>query len=57
MLSTFARGSIEKAIELSESADFTIMREEIQNYIETMLDKDIIDILEIPTSMRNIKRL
>ena len=30
LLSTFARGSIEKAIELSESADFTIMRDEIQ---------------------------
>ena len=34
LLSTFARGSIEKAIELSKSADFAIMRDEIQNYIE-----------------------
>ena len=56
LLSTFARGSIEKAIELSESADFTIMRDEIQTYIETMLDKDIIDILEIPTSMEKYKK-
>ena len=30
LLSTFARGSIEKAIELSESAEFAIMRDEIQ---------------------------
>ena len=56
LLSTFARGSIEKAIELSESADFTIMRDEIQTYIETMLDKDIIDILEIPTSIEKYKK-
>jgi len=56
LLSTFARGSIEKAIELSESADFAIMRDEIQTYIEIMLDKDIIDILEIPTSMEKYKK-
>ena len=56
LLSTFARGSIEKAIELSESADFAIMRDEIQTYIEVMLDKDIIDILEIPTSMEKYKK-
>ena len=37
LLSTFARGSIEKAIELSESAEFAIMRDEIQTYIEIML--------------------
>ena len=55
LLSTFARGSIEKAIELSESADFTIMRDEIQTYIEIMLDKDMIDILEIPTSIEKYK--
>ena len=51
LLSTFARGSIEKAIELSESADFAIMRDEIQTYIEIMLDKDMIDILEITADM------
>jgi len=56
LLSTFARGSIEKAIELSESSDFAIMRDDIQTYIEIMLDKDIIDILEIPTSMEKYKK-
>lgn len=55
LLSTFARGSIEKAIELSESADFAIMRDEIQTYIEIMLDKDMIDILEISASMEKYK--
>lgn len=33
LLATFSRGSIEKALELSESAEFVIMREEIQSYI------------------------
>jgi len=56
LLSTFARGSIEKAIELSESSDFAIMRDDIQTYIEIMLDKDIKDILEIPTSMEKYKK-
>ena len=56
LLSTFARGSIEKAIELSESAEFAIMRDEIQTYIEIMLDKDMIDILEIPASMEKYKK-
>ena len=55
LLSTFARGSIEKAIELSESADFAIMRDEIQTYIVILLDKDMIDILEIPASMEKYK--
>ncbi len=55
LLSTFARGSIEKAIELSESADFAIMRDEIQTYIEIMIDKDMIDILEISASMEKYK--
>ena len=55
LLSTFARGSIEKAIE-SESAEFAIMRDEIQTYIEIMLDKDMIDILEIPASMEKYKK-
>ena len=32
------------------------MREEIQTYIEIMLDKDMIDILEIPASMEKYKK-
>lgn len=55
LLATFSRGSIEKAIELSESVDFALMREDIQTYIETMIDKSIIDILEIPNSMEKYK--
>ncbi|MDB8819953.1 DNA polymerase III subunit delta' C-terminal domain-containing protein, partial [Romboutsia sp. 1001216sp1] len=44
---TFSRGSIEKALELSESSEFALMREEIQSYIERLLDKNIVDILDI----------
>ena len=56
LLATFSRGSIRKAIQLSESADFSTMRDEIQTYIEVILDKDIIDILEIPISMEKYKK-
>ncbi|MEG1312530.1 MAG: DNA polymerase III subunit delta' C-terminal domain-containing protein [Romboutsia sp.] len=56
LLSIFSRGSIAKALELSESADFTIMREDIQSYIQTILDKNIIDILEISSNMDKYKK-
>lgn len=56
LLSVFSRGSIEKALELSESSDFAIMREDIQSYIQTILDKKIIDILEIPANMDKYKK-
>ena len=55
LIATFSRGSIKKALELSESADFALMREDIQTYIEIILDKSIIDILEIPNSMEKYK--
>jgi DNA polymerase III subunit delta' len=47
ILSTFSRGSISKALELSESSDFMIMREDIQNNIQTMLEKNVVEILEL----------
>lgn len=56
LLSVFSRGSIEKALELSESADFSVMREDVQSYIQTILDKKIIDILEIPSNMDKYKK-
>lgn len=55
LLSTFSRGSIEKALELSESADFAIMREDIQNYIQIILDKKMIEILDIPNNIEKYK--
>ena len=56
LLSVFSRGSISKALELSESADFAIMRDDIQNYIQTILDKQLVDILEIPSNMEKYKK-
>ncbi len=43
--SSFSRGSLDKATELANSSEFTIMREDIQEYIETLLDRNLIDIL------------
>ena len=34
LLANFSRGSIEKALELSDSSDFSIMRDDIQKYIQ-----------------------
>jgi DNA polymerase-3 subunit delta' len=51
LLANFSRGSIEKALELSESTDFTIMRDDIQNYIQHILDKNMIEILNIQSDM------
>ena len=42
---SFSRGSIDKALELSKSSDFSIMREDIQQYIDIILEKDLFDIL------------
>ena len=55
ILSTFSRGSISKAIELSESSDFMIMREDIQNNIQIMLEKNIVEILELPNKYDQYK--
>ena len=55
MLATFSRGSISKALELSESSDFMVMREDIQSNIQTMLDKNVVDILELPSKYDKYK--
>ncbi|SCI39278.1 MULTISPECIES: DNA polymerase III subunit [unclassified Romboutsia] len=55
LLSNFSRGSIEKALELSESADFSIMRDDIQKYIQDILDKNMVEILNISTDMDKYK--
>lgn len=55
ILATFSRGSISKALELSESSDFMVMREDIQNNIQTMLDKNVVDILELPSKYDKYK--
>ena len=55
ILATFSRGSISKALELSESADFMLMREDIQNNIQTLLEKNIVEILELPSKYDKYK--
>ena len=55
LLANFSRGSIEKALELSESIDFTIMRDDIQNYIQHILDKNMIEILNIQSDIDKYK--
>ena len=55
LLANFSRGSMQKAIELSESEDFYIMREEIQKYIETFLNGNLIDIMEVQSSIEKYK--
>lgn len=55
LLATFSRGSIEKALELSQSTDFVIMREDIQKYIQIILDKNIVEILDIPSNIEKYR--
>ncbi|MEG2984228.1 MAG: DNA polymerase III subunit delta' C-terminal domain-containing protein [Peptostreptococcaceae bacterium] len=55
ILATFSRGSISKALELSESSDFMIMREDIQNNIQVMLEKNVVEILELPSKYDKYK--
>lgn len=55
LLANFSRGSIEKALELSESSDFSIMRDDIQKYMQYILDKNMVEILNISTDIDKYK--
>lgn len=55
LLANFSRGSIEKALELSDSSDFSIMRDNIQKYIQDILDKNMVEILNISSDMDKYK--
>ncbi|EQF22669.1 DNA polymerase III, delta subunit [Clostridioides difficile CD160] len=55
LLATFSRGSIENALNLSQSTEFSVMREDIQQYIQVMLDKNIVEILNIPNNMEKYR--
>ncbi|MBU5336349.1 ATP-binding protein [Intestinibacter bartlettii] len=55
LLANFSRGSMQKAIELSESEDFHLMREEVQKYVETFLGGNLIEIMDIQSSIEKYK--
>ncbi|MCM0739443.1 DNA polymerase III subunit delta' [Clostridioides difficile] len=55
LLAIFSRGSIENALNLSQSSEFSMMREDIQQYIQIMLDKNIVEILNIPNNMEKYR--
>ncbi|SJT40791.1 ATP-binding protein [Clostridioides difficile] len=55
LLAIFSRGSIENALNLSQSSEFSMMREDIQQYIQIMLDKNIVEVLNIPNNMEKYR--
>ena len=55
LLAIFSRGSIENALNLSQSSEFSMMREDIQQYIQIMLDKNIVEILNIPNNIEKYR--
>ena len=55
LLANFSRGSMQKAIELSESEDFHIMRDQVQKYVETFLTGSMLDIMDIQSSIEKYK--
>ncbi|MGL4912536.1 MAG: ATP-binding protein [Romboutsia sp.] len=55
LLSSFSRGSMRRALELAESNDFYEMKEKVQSYIETIMNKNMVEILDIPSEMEKYK--
>lgn len=55
LLSSFSRGSMKKALELASSNEFYEMKENVQKYIETILSKNMVEILDIPTQIEQYK--
>lgn len=55
LLANFSRGSMKKAIELSESEEFHLMREKVQKYVEIFLNGNLIEIMDIQSSIEKYK--
>ncbi|MEG0181177.1 MAG: DNA polymerase III subunit delta' C-terminal domain-containing protein [Terrisporobacter sp.] len=55
LLVSFSRGSMKKALELAQSNDFYEMKENVQGYIETLMGKNMVNILDIPSKMESYK--
>lgn len=54
-IASFSRGSIEVALELVGSDEFKSLRRYIQDYINTIIDNDIVGILDIATLLEKHK--
>lgn len=55
LLSSFSRGSMKKALELASSNEFYEMKENVEKYIDIILSKNMVEILDIPTHMEQYK--
>ncbi|WP_297132234.1 DNA polymerase III subunit [Terrisporobacter sp.] len=55
LLSAFSRGSMKKALELASSNAFYEMKEDVQKYIEIIINKNMVEILDIPSQMDKYK--
>ena len=55
LLTAFSRGSLERALDLTNSSDFTEMRDDVQKYIEVLFDRNTVEILELPSEIDKYK--
>jgi len=55
LLTSFSRGSLERALDLANSTEFTDMRDDVQKYIKVLFDKNTVDILELPNDIDKYK--
>lgn len=55
LLTSFSRGSLERALSLANSEEFAEMRSDLQKYIKTIFDKKIVEILELPGEIEKYK--
>ncbi|GAA0225345.1 DNA polymerase III subunit [Metaclostridioides mangenotii] len=55
LLTSFSRGSLERALDLANSTEFTDMRDDVQKFIKVLFDKNTVDILELPNDIDKYK--
>ncbi|WP_315169422.1 DNA polymerase III subunit delta' [Metaclostridioides mangenotii] len=55
LLTSFSRGSLERALDLANSTEFIDMRDDVQKYIKVLFDKNTVDILELPNDIDKYK--
>ncbi|WP_027700903.1 ATP-binding protein [Metaclostridioides mangenotii] len=55
LLTSFSRGSLERALDLENSTEFTDMRDDVQKYIKVLFEKNTVDILELPNDLDKYK--